>query len=388
MQITSSERLAQFKNVLQRDLFPALEASVGPLSKAAQLLAAIVSLQPLTRWVKRRRAGTGRRPCDRLCLAKAFFAKAAYNLPSTRHLLQRLQTDSQLRRLCGWDRAEQVPTEATFSRAFAEFAAAELPAQIHAALVRETQRGRLIEHLARDSTAIEARERPRQEKPNQRAAQPPAHRPYKTKSGVHQRRPRRPKKGSQPRAKASERGPRLARQEHLTLTQMLADLPRHCSCGVKTNSRGNRQFWNGFKMHLDVADGRIPISCILTGASVHDSQVAIPLMHMSAERVRWRCELMDSAYDAALIRAHSRKLGHEALIQPNPAHPRSAKENAFSEADKQRFKKRTIVEQVNGRLKDEFGGRLIYCRGASKIMAHLMFGIVALTVDQLLRSTG
>jgi hypothetical protein len=134
-----------------------------------------------------------------------------------------------------------------------------------------------------------------------------------------------------------------------------------------------------------VADGRIPISRILTGASVHDSPVAIPLMAMSAERVRWQCQTMDSAYDTAMIRAHSRKLGHEALIRPNPSHARSARENAFNEEQKLRFKKRTIVEQLNARLKDEFGGRTIYYRGSQKIMAHLMFGVVALTVDQLLR---
>jgi hypothetical protein len=71
-----------------------------------------------------------------------------------------------------------------------------------------------------------------------------------------------------------------------------------------------------------------------------------------------------------------------------PSHAASARENAFSEDDKQRFKKRTIVEQLNARLKDEFGGRFIYLRGATKIMTHLMFGVVALTVDQLLRLTG
>ena len=184
----------------------------------------------------------------------------------------------------------------------------------------------------------------------------------------------------------------------MTLQEMIADLPQQCSLGAKKNSQGHPQFWRGFKLHWDVADGRIPISCILTGAAVHDSQVAIPLMQMSAERVRWKCETMvsglpvgvcfanmDAAYDAKMIRARSQKLGHEALIQPNPSHARSARENAFSEQQKQRFKKRTIVEQLNGRLKDEFGGRSIYYRGAPKIMAHLMFGVVALTVDQLLR---
>ena len=46
-----------------------------------------------------------------------------------------------------------------------------------------------------------------------------------------------------------------------------------------------------------------------------------------------------------------------------------------------------MVERVYSRLKDEFGGRFIRVRGASKIMAHLMFGLIALTVDQLLKLT-
>ena len=50
-----------------------------------------------------------------------------------------------------------------------------------------------------------------------------------------------------------------------------------------------------------------------------------------------------------------------------------------------RFRERTPVAQVNGRLKDEFGGRFLRVRGAAKVMTHLMFGALALTVDQLLR---
>ena len=96
---------------------------------------------------------------------------------------------------------------------------------------------------------------------------------------------------------------------------------------------------------------------------------------------------MDSAYDAKAIRSESKKLGHEALIKPIKRKRKpSAIQEELSEQDKERFKKRTIVEQLNGRLKDEFGGRIIYFRGATKIMAHLMFGVVALTVDQLLRT--
>ena len=63
-----------------------------------------------------------------------------------------------------------------------------------------------------------------------------------------------------------------------------------------------------------------------------------------------------------------------------------AEEMTWAEQD--RFAERTMVERVFSRLKDEFGARLIRVRGTSKIMAHLMFGVLALTVDQLLKLTG
>ena len=50
-----------------------------------------------------------------------------------------------------------------------------------------------------------------------------------------------------------------------------------------------------------------------------------------------------------------------------------------------RYRERSTVERVNGRLKDEFGGRHVRVRGHAKVLCHLMFGLLALTVDQLLR---
>ena len=43
------------------------------------------------------------------------------------------------------------------------------------------------------------------------------------------------------------------------------------------------------------------------------------------------------------------------------------------------FDFRTMAERVNARLKDEFG--------SIKVKCHLVFGLVALTVDQILRVT-
>jgi hypothetical protein len=44
-----------------------------------------------------------------------------------------------------------------------------------------------------------------------------------------------------------------------------------------------------------------------------------------------------------------------------------------------------MVERVNARLKDEFGARVLRVRGAIKVKCHLMFGILALAADQILR---
>ena len=85
---------------------------------------------------------------------------------------------------------------------------------------------------------------------------------------------------------------------------MLANLPRACDVGTKRNAKGHTTSWIGYKLHVDTADGGIPISCIMTSASTHDSQVAIPLGTLTAGRVENLYDLMDAAYDSIEIRAH------------------------------------------------------------------------------------
>jgi hypothetical protein len=412
MQLSSPTLLRQFSNVLQGELFPAIASATGPLSKHSRLLISIVSLVPLAAFAGSR-APTGRPRRDRQSLIRSFLAKAVYNITTTRQLLDRLRSDEQLRRLCGWDSLAAIPAESTFSRAFAAFAAAGTAERIHETIIRNTQQNRTFDYIARDATAIEARERfPEKEEHTSSGKKPKkAKPPTKSKKKQTKKQPRKPfgpyrrkegskKEGSKKegsikegaygpnrRAKTADRGTRIERQHHMTLDAMLADLPRNCSIGVKRSSKGHQQYWRGYKLHWDVAsNGRIPISCTLTAASLHDSQVAIPLMEISKRRVKWLCDVMDSAYDAAAIREKCKQLKHEALIQP-PERPNSKESAVWTDEQKERFKIRTIVEQQNGRLKDEFGGRIIYVRGATKVMAHLMFGIVALTVDQIMRNS-
>jgi hypothetical protein len=102
----------------------------------------------------------GRRRADRKALARAFVAKASLNLATTKLLIERLRVDRSLRQLCGWEQGRQVPSESTFSRAFAEFAARGLLDRVHEARVKEYLKEEQVWHVARDSTEIEAREKP------------------------------------------------------------------------------------------------------------------------------------------------------------------------------------------------------------------------------------
>jgi hypothetical protein len=54
-------------------------------------------------------------------------------------------------------------------------------------------------------------------------------------------------------------------------------------------------------------------------------------------------------------------------------------------AEALRYRERTASERLNGRLKEEFGGRRVMVRGRKKVSLHLMFGIIALFADQLVR---
>ena len=177
---------------------------------------------------------------------------------------------------------------------------------------------------------------------------------------------------------------------------MLDDLPKACDIGAKVDAQGNKNSWVGYKLHIDSTDAGIPISCILSSASLHDSQVAIPLADLSAQRVTYLYEFMDSAYDAAQIHDQSKKHDRVSIIDTNPrsnkglkevlARERKAANSAgFVHPTVQRYGERTAVERVNGRLKDEFGARHLRVRGHQKVQAHLMFGVVVLCVDQITR---
>ena len=163
---------------------------------------------------------------------------------------------------------------------------------------------------------------------------------------------------------------------------MREHIPTGCDRGAKCNAQGYKVSWNGYKLHLDTADCGVPIAALLSSASMHDSRAAIPLAMMSAQRVTNLYDLMDAAYCSNELREHSRSLGHVPLIDHNP---RKGVKIEFAPAEAIRYHERTVAERSNARLKDEFGGRAVMVKGNTKVMGHLMFGVLALSADQLMR---
>jgi len=358
--------LSQIWGAIQGYLFPYLTETLGPLTEKQKQLVAILELVRVEEFVRGEGKVRGRKRESRRALARAFVVKAVYNFSSTRALIDYLENCPGVRRMCGYEKTSEIPHESTFSRAFEEFAVSELPQRVHAALIEKHRKEVLVGHISRDSTAIEGREKP--------VPQPTPEKPE-----------RGPRKRGRPR-RGEERPPKeptvLERQAERSLEALLKELPQRCDRGVKRNSRGYQESWTGYKLHVDCADGQIPVSAVLSSASVHDSQVAIPLAKMTAQRVTNLYDLMDAAYDAEPIREYSRSLGHVPIIDRNP---RRGEKVEMDPATKERYQERTSAERVFSRFKDEFGGETVRVRGPVKVMAHLMFGILVLTADQLLR---
>lgn len=363
------ERISWLMETVQQSLFPHLDECLAtPLTEREKHLVKILELIQIEKFVpvSASRQWMGRPIKERAAIARAFIAKAVLNYQHTSSLRNALLSTPNLRVICGFARRKDIVSESTFSRAFAEYAKAGLGIALHTTLVSEHLGTELIGHVSRDSTAIVGREKPAKKIKRIKVAQ---------KKG-------RPAKGE---VRQPPEPKRLDVQIGQSAAEAIAQLPTVCDRGVKKNSKGYTETWNGFKLHLDVNDFGVPLSAVLTSASVHDSQVAIPLMKLTSSKVMYCYDLMDAAYDAGQIWEQSRLLGHVPIIDRNP---RRKEVIPMAPHEAVRYNERTAVERCNSRLKDGFGGRSVMVRGADKVMMHLMFGVLALFADQLLRVTG
>ena len=136
-----------------------LEGGIDPLTDKQQQLVTTLEFIRIEQFLPDYRGYEGRPQKTRSAIARSFVAKMVYNIDTTTLLIERLSTDKSLRRICGWENLKQLPSESTFSRAFAEFALSKLPQRVHEALIKKTLKDEIVIHNSRDSTAIIAREK-------------------------------------------------------------------------------------------------------------------------------------------------------------------------------------------------------------------------------------
>lgn len=368
MKIT--DKISWLMGRVQRSLFPHLNQCLPiPLTAQEERLVSILEIVQVEEHVPktvRRFRYPGRKSLDRQACARAFVAKALYRHPTTSDLRRALQSAGNLRQICGFTTADAIPSEPTLSRAFAEFATSSLGDRVHDALVEKYLAEELVGHISRDSTAIVGREKPAK----------------KVKEPKKPRKRGRPAKGEQ---REPATGKRLDRQVRQSAEEAIRELPVVCDRGTKKNAKGYKTSWNGYKLHLDTNDIGLPVSALVTSASLHDSQVAIPLIKLSSGKVTYLYDLMDAAYDAKRIAETSRKFNHVPITDKNS---RGQEVVPLAPHEVERYKIRSCAERANSRLKEDFGANNVMVKGHRKVTLHLMLGVITLFADQLLRLIG
>jgi len=111
------DTLSQYWLTIQGSLFPWLKEELGNLTDKQQLLITVLEIIRIEEHIPTHLGLPGRPISDRVAIARAFVAKAIYDMPTTRIWLDRLACDIVIRRICGWEKRTDIPSEATFSRA-------------------------------------------------------------------------------------------------------------------------------------------------------------------------------------------------------------------------------------------------------------------------------
>ena len=367
---------------LNNSLFPALkeELRLEELSHKEQKLISILDFAQIEKNITV--VSITNTPKDREEIARAFIAKSVYNFQTTRDLIDRLHCDRVLRIVCGWRYKNDIPSESKFSRVFKELSEMQIAQKAHEQFVKEYLSDKTFFYNAIDSTKIPLRQKPVKIKKKK---------PKLKKRG-------RPKKGE---IREPIRPTILEQQQEMqSVEEKLTLVSTDCGVGIKQNSKGNREIWIGAKLHISAVDGDIPITAFYSGANVHDSSVALPLMQETSKRVNYLYDLQDAGYDADIIREFSTTLGHRPIIDTNPKNSKELKAkieliehenktfkylNWHLNCDEQHYKQRSMVERVNKYLKDDFGCDKIYYQGATKVASVLAFGILSICIHKSLQ---
>ncbi|MDA8027541.1 MAG: transposase [Nitrospiraceae bacterium] len=250
-------KFSPFWNHIPQLLFPRFERIFAEvLTEEHKKIIAILEVVRIEESIHQNRSWTGRPAYDWVPFARFFVAKAVLNIAATRDMIARVEVDGNLRRILGWKLGKRLPDESAFSRVNSTLACLNIPLRAQEALANAQVKDRGICHTAHDSSAIKARETARNTR----------------KSVVVKSRKRgRPRKGESVVQKVPSG---VERYLPMTPGKMERAIPKVCNWGGKKNSQGKHEYWKGYKLHVSVVEGGLPVACLLTSASVHDSQAS------------------------------------------------------------------------------------------------------------------
>jgi hypothetical protein len=108
--------LSDYWAKIQGSLFPWLDEELDPLTEKQQQLVAILELVRIEEFLPSYYGCEGRPQKTRSAIARSFVAKMVYNIDTTTFLLDRLKSDKNIRRICGWECVAQIPIALGYRR--------------------------------------------------------------------------------------------------------------------------------------------------------------------------------------------------------------------------------------------------------------------------------
>jgi hypothetical protein len=310
----------------------------------------------------------GRTGYPLLSILSIMVLKLLYQQLTVRQTLQLLQENENLRMIVEIDR---VPSEATMSRLSREVEKIINPNMLHERIIglyQETT-GRIIGHLSIDSTVIEAREKPIKAT---RQLKKPKKRGRKKKGSVEE---------AEYRARKIKEEQQLVQYLVESPEVSISGLEKRCSLTAKQNSQGRRQWFIGYKAHMACDDFGVPVAYTVTGACVHDTKAAIPLMKLTQKNFDFLYALMDKGYVSTDIEAYVQMIGRRAIIAQRSYRGRPPPQ--MDPPTALRYEVRTTVERTNGELKDGYLPVKLYRKG-KQARYDISLAILLITIKKVL----
>lgn len=291
---------------------------------------------------------TGRKGFRLLDILAVRLVMAVYRCGTVGNALEVLSSSANIRLATGM---EGIPSPSVVSRRSRELCGAVDFQRIQEELAGSFFEGRIVCNASMDSTPVDARETPEK----------------KTKGDSEAKR----KELDILQKKVLEDG---------VMEQFLSVAGERCSKMGKMNSKGHVQWRIGYKVHLLVDDDGIPIAHQVTGASVHDSRMAFPLLARGRERATILYSLMDSGYCSDQIEDFAKALGYVPVIDSKVKFHRPKQE--MEPAKVVRYRARTTVERSNSELKACFLPQTLYSRGCCAVF-DLNLSVLLLTLKRM-----